>query len=359
MIERDFLLCISRVTFSTEEKNKIAEMLQQFHTELDWNKIIQYAHKNKVIHLMYWNMKRLGLFSYMPKHYHTMIDDSCSCNEIRNNSKFRELERIQRILVEKGIPTAVVKGGYLIDNVYHNRKIRATNDLDMLINRKDINDVDQIMRENGYEVGTFDAKTNTVVPPDKATKLFYKTSMYNLLPYVHLNFDIPWQTTVFDFSFALDFSLDTRPVNAMLDAATQLSGKFELLPEHIFIHMCCHHYREASGVSWKMIGKDLRLIKFCDVREFILQKMDETTLFKAIRFAKEYGLEEAVFFTMTTLQLLYNDGFEQGVLDQLEIRSNSILSKLGCESTATFFDNLFDGHADIRPGVSNHIFIGD
>ncbi len=59
----------------------------------------------------------------------------------------------------------------------------------------------------------------------------------------------------------------------MIDVAYFDNGVWKLKPAHFFIHMCCHHYREGSHASWILIGKDLNIIKFCDVREYVVNCM--------------------------------------------------------------------------------------
>ena len=153
--------------------------------------------------------------------------------------------------------------------------------------------------------------------------------MYNLLPYIKIKEDIPVKIVIFDFSFALDFTLNTKPVEEMLDKAFQTDNGLELLPEHFFVHMCCHHYREASNVAWILIGKDLNLIKFCDVREFILQKMNSDIIAKAVKFAKSHGLEKAVYFTIYFTREIYNDGYETEILESLGIKDEAFLYQFG------------------------------
>lgn len=297
--------------------------------DIDWDLILHLASKNKVLSLLYNNLLINGMIECVPTYYRQIIEDGCSCNYIRNNEKLHEMKKLQSEMQQNSIPVVPVKGGYLIDNVYKDRKIRATNDVDILFKRKDIPRIDAVMKKNGYEYGEYDKDTNAVLPPDTKKKLLYKTKMWNLLPYVKVINEIPNKTVIFDFSFALDFSLDTKPVEEMLDNAIQKDIGLELLPEHFLVHMCCHHYREASNVAWILIGKDLNLIKFCDVREFIHQKMDSDSIKRAISFAKKHDLEKAFYFTVYFTREIYNDGYETEILNALGIVDESFLYQFG------------------------------
>jgi len=323
--EQELLISVCRMTHNmTKDYTKVF-----FARKVNWGKLLQYACKNKVLGFLYDFILTNDLGSVVPNYFLSIMDDYCSCNFLRNEAKLSELEKVRRMMHEKGVLCVPVKGGYLIDNLYKNRRIRATNDIDLLLKKSDISAVDEIMKTVGYEQGEYDPITNSLVSVDRVKRMLYKTSMYNLLPYIKINNDTPSRTIIFDFSFALDFSLDTSPVVEMLDFALASEFGVELLPEYFFVHMCCHHYREASNVAWILIGKDLNLMKFCDVREFVLQKMDPCSIAKAINFAKKHGLEKAVYFTMYFVREIYNDGYETEMLESLGIDDESFLYQFG------------------------------
>lgn len=162
----------------------------------------------------------------------------------------------------------------MIKEIYRDYGIRGTNDFDFLINREDVQLLDLELKKLGFEQGKYSRKSNSVEKFSSEKKMLYKMKMYNLLPYVKVLDNPLLQTVIFDVSHSLDFSLNRLPIKEMIEQA-DFSDRIPCLsPEHFFVHMCCHHYREASHASWIMIGNDLNLIKFCDVREFILKKMD-------------------------------------------------------------------------------------
>lgn len=304
--------------------NEITNVLK---SSLNWEQVLFYASKNKVLSLIYENISGLGFKKYIPKYYQALIEDSCYCNEIRNTEKLEELQKILQAMNDANIDIVPVKGGYLIDNVYKNRRVRATNDIDALIRRKDVKQIDAVMKSLGYVSGELDIDKHEIIQPNQTKKVLYRTKMYNLLPYIKFGQSTPNCYIMFDFSFALDFSLDFAPVEDMINSSVIVGGNKQLLPEHFFVHMCCHHYREASHTEWIRIGKDLNLIKFCDVREFVLQKMNKELLLKAIAFGEKYNLQKAIYFTLFFLKEIYNDGYEQELLTLLNIDDTSFLYK--------------------------------
>lgn len=325
-IEQELLLLTCKVTGDFD--NKRIEMILR-DDNISWERLIKYAYKNKVVYLFYHNICLLKLDKHIPSCFKKLIEDSANCNYINNCEKLKQLDKILSKLKLENIDAVPLKGAYSIDNIYKNRYIRFTNDLDLLIRKKDIERIDQLLISNGYVQADYDFKNNIILIPDKTKKMLHKTKMYNLMPYIKLNDDVPNKTVVFDLSFALDFSLYVEPVNEMLDMAIEADTKLTLRPEHFLMHMCCHHYREASNTAWIMLGEDLHLIKFCDVREFILQKMNSDSIAKTIQFAKKYNLEKALYFTIFFTREIYRDGYETDILTSLNINDEEFMYQFG------------------------------
>lgn len=314
-----------------------------------WEKVFEYAARNKVLFLLTENIRKCGYEENLPKYFTLLVKDGLQCNVIRNTEKLNALKEVCQKLESEGISIVPVKGAYLIDNVYKDRSIRTTNDMDALIRKKDIQRIDEIMKELGYTSDKYDANIQQFKPRSITEKMLYKTKMYNLLPYVKLIGEPFESCIVFDFSHALDFSLDIQPVEEMINSSLFKGGIRQLKPEHFFIHMCCHHYREASHTEWIRLGKDLNLIKFCDVRAFVMNKMDKQSMDNALKFAVKHKLEKAVYFTLHFLGIIYNDGYEQDCLKQLNIEDEEFIYSFGENEYAetkrrkkAFWNSFFD-----------------
>ena len=234
-----------------------------------------------------------------------------------------------KIFCKYRVPIAPVKGGVLVDNIYKGKGVRTTNDIAFLFRKSDLKFIDEVMQNLGYKQGDYDKINNSIILPDIRKKMLYGMSMYNLLRYIKLNHDVPIQTVICDYSFALDLSLSTKPIEEMLEMASQNNIGLELQPEHYFIHLCCNNYNDTTNVVWILNGSDINLIKYCDVREFVLQKMNTDSINKAIIFAKKYGFEKAVYFTIYFTRDIYNDVYETGILNSLSIEDEAFLYQFG------------------------------
>lgn len=347
-MEKEKNIVIEGSRLSHIDRERLSELLKD---TVSWEKIFEYAMRNKVLYLLVHNLHKCELDSYIPDTLIKLVEDSMRCNVLRNDIKFSELENICKKLEDNNIKIVPVKGAYMIDNIYKSRAIRTTNDIDALVQKKDISKLNLIMKELGYSCDKYDELSKSFVKRSGSERMLYKTKMYNLLPYVKIVKQPIEMKVIFDFSHSLDFSLNTEPVQEMIDASYLENNVRKTLPEYYFIHMCCHHYREASHVEWMKIGKDLNFIKFCDVREYILHKMDDISLTKAIEFAKKYHLEEPVYFVLYYLDILYGDGYEKEWMERLVIENDSFVHTFGDDSNEKkyvrkkeFWDSFFDNN---------------
>lgn len=62
--------------------------------------------------------------------------------------------------------------------------------------------------------------------------------------------------------------------------------------------------KEATNAAWIVTDSDVNLIKFCDVREFLLT-MNEEQIIEAIRKAIDIGIEQALFYCFYYSNILY------------------------------------------------------
>ena len=57
--------------------------------------------------------------------------------------------------------------------------------------------------------------------------------------------------------------------------------------------------------------------------------MNQVQIQKAITFAHKYKLEKAIYFTVYYLGRIYNDGYENAILNELNIEDTSFLFSFG------------------------------
>ncbi|MCD1258892.1 nucleotidyltransferase family protein [Paenibacillus athensensis] len=326
--EQQLIILFSRLTFTPEQTERVAELISE---GIDWFLLLRYSVKNKVLPLVWHHLQSQGYRQEVPLRLGQIMNFYKLGTAERNQVYLRELSLVASAFGKNGIPCVPLKGAYLIPQMYKDRGIRTVNDMDCLIRKGDVKSVRSIMQGLGYVEGEYDKKTNTITPVNRERALLWQTNMNNLLPFLKLHDSEYAPVTQIDFSFSLDLELQKEPVEIMITGAVKDadSGFHYLNPAHFFIHQCCHHYKEASNASWVALNSDLNLIKFCDVREYILRFMNEEQLRNAVAFAKDTGLEKAVYFTLYYLKEIFDDGYEEQLLQEFEFSDTSFLYTYG------------------------------
>lgn len=323
--EKKLICLLSRINLNENEKKEISHLLEQ---KISWTYIFDVTLKNKCHLLVFENLKKFEIESDEYSKYSQIVRCMSFYNFYNLKSKYEELNIFLEKL-PKEIKVVPVKGAHLIKNMYKSFYIRATNDFDFLFKKEDLPTIKNILNNLGYYQGDYDSKTNTIIPFNAKKRILYNTKMYNLLPYIKIVNNDALKINLFDFSHSLDFDLKNNIVEEMIDVAYFDNGVWKLKPAHFFIHMCCYHYREGSHASWILIGKDLNIIKFCDVREYVVNCMKHDDILEAINFAKKHNLQKAVYFTIYFVKEIYNTGFEDEILNSLDISDESFLYEYG------------------------------
>jgi hypothetical protein len=283
---------------------------QACEKNVDWYLVFRMALKNKILPLVWHNLSKFDLIQPIPARLQKVIKFYCLGTAERNNVFMTEMAKIMAAMAGSQIMCVPVKGAYLIPNVYKDYSIRTVNDIDCLIRHADAVYIRDLMNSLGYIEGEYDKKSKSIIPLKRAKSILWTTRLNNLMPFVKVTESQYAEFIPFDFSFSLDFSRFTEAVDIIVERSV-VSGNMRCLkPGDFFIHQCCHHYKEATNVSWINIGSDLNLIKFCDVREYVKNVMQESDLDEMIKTAKEFKVEKAVYFVLYYLNLIYADGYE-------------------------------------------------
>lgn len=326
--EQKLIVLASRLTFSDEDKRELQQVIKE---DLNWLYIYHMAIKNKVLSLLYFNLCKLKYKSKIDCKLHQLSEFYQKGHERRNKKYFEEFMKVSKALYQAQIPFAPLKGAFLIPEMYKDFGIRTINDIDCFVSHSNVKRLTQVMNSLGYRQMDYDENTGEFKEITREVDLLWKMNMNNLFPFSKLVDDDFCNIVEFDFSFSLDFRKEVNIVDSMIDHAEKINGRFcsYLRPEDFFIHLCCHLFKEATNVEWVELGQDLNIIKFCDIREYLLRFMDNASLNKAIEFAKKNDFEEAIYYTIYYLKEIYNDGYEQELLDYINIEDSSFIHHFG------------------------------
>lgn len=335
--EQELVILTARLTFNTKTKERINYIIE--NNKINWYIFFQYCLYHKTLTLSWKNLKEIKPTLKFPKYLNFIIRTSYEAIKKQNFYYIEESKKIEQQMIKNNIPIIPVKGISFIQNIYKDQGTRYLGDADYLVKYVNIDQIKDIMLELGYINGEYDEHTMQIIPITRLEELKWKSFMSNLYPFRKLSGLEIFPTYKIDFRFCLDDSLEKNSVNEILDSLDDIKN------EHILIHLCCHLYSEAKHTSSIYLGKDLNLIKLCDIREFIIKCSDKNIIEKTIKFASKYSLEKQVFYTLTLLDIVYNDGYEQIYLDKINLNKNELLNSYGdnLQNLNKFFSkNLLD-----------------
>lgn len=321
-LEENLLLLTSKITCTSLDIEESKNIIN--YIGFNWYDFIGMAIKNKVLLIVYYNLKNWGLDSCIPNVFKCVMRDYYQCNLIRNKVLLAEFSNVKKILETQGVLCCPLKGIYLLETIYADLGVRLLNDIDCLVNYKDEFLLNNIMENNGYIQGSYNRNTNVIEAAKNETKLVHQFSMNGFHPYLKTIDNQFVRYISFDFSYRLDFQADVESADFMLSNCTSQSN---LKKEDFLLHLCIHLYKEAKNMWFISMDKDCLLIKFCDIREYVLKNMPfDLNYIK--EFSSKYNFEDAMFYSLYYTWYIYRDENIKKILDKIKCNYN-ILNQYG------------------------------
>ncbi|MDQ6701133.1 MAG: nucleotidyltransferase family protein [Acidobacteriota bacterium] len=144
--EREILLCCAVTHPGPERVRRLPELLG---ATLDWNAIFEQGGWHGTLPLLYWNLQSLpgGLVPpevliRLRSHFHETAS--------RNLFMTAELVQLLSLFRERGIAAVPLKGPALAHAIYDNLALREFSDLDILVPRRDVGRVQELLASRHY-----------------------------------------------------------------------------------------------------------------------------------------------------------------------------------------------------------------
>jgi hypothetical protein len=238
------LLSCARTHVEPEHRQRIQALLQE---DVDWPDLLQLAIGHKTIPLLYKSlvtccpdMVPTEIMGRLQAHFRT--------NGMRNLTLGAELLKALNHLQEHGVYAVPFRGPLLAEVVYGDLSLRSFQDLDVLVQRKDVARAKDTLASVGYRL---------VVPrrlPAPGHLTFeHAYGLRHAGSGVRL--DLHWEVTEGYFGFTLDPQLWDR-LDTVPFMGRQVAG---LRPEDLFLMLCVH----GAKHGW------VRLAWVCDVAELV------------------------------------------------------------------------------------------
>jgi len=115
-----------------------------------WTAVLALAADEHVLPYLYWNLQRLDALSALPEALRRQLHAGYMGNAARNRALLHYVEQILTAFAQRNLPVIVLKGTYLVDQVYPSPGARAVGDTDLLVPADRIAEAVAVLEDLGY-----------------------------------------------------------------------------------------------------------------------------------------------------------------------------------------------------------------
>ena len=264
----------------------------------------------------------IGLFSYHKIDmifYEWLIKCNCDISEqlIRKkgeieykNNKYIEIAKlISKELIDNGISHVFLKGIYCATNIYKQYWQRYFGDIDLLVEKKNIKKVENVLLKFGY-IYAFESGDGILCPASRSDVLFQKTFTHEMHNMARIE-ENGWISNV-DVNFLFSWNgLDTNNTISLLDFKEHIVYNNDLyfFDDIInYVHLCCHLYNEAVyfALDKNFFGndpKEVRLDRIIDIA-ILSQRLTVSDFNIISNISIRYNLSEKICFSILLVDQL-------------------------------------------------------
>ncbi|TKB91034.1 MAG: hypothetical protein E8D41_11345 [Nitrospira sp.] len=209
---------------------------QQIHSDiinpqLSWEKTLGAACQLGIGPLLYARLGELGVRDKIPVDVLRQSKAHCFSSQARNMKVYAELKTVLEALTGEGLPVIVLKGAVLAELVYQHVGLRTMADVDLLVDKKNLDKAGSILERLGY------------VPDEHhRDKHWYREHHHHLVPYVSsdgsMTIEIHWhiiERTAFNDLPIEELWAHARAVKIASVPCLTLSAEHMLL--HVGLHL--------------------------------------------------------------------------------------------------------------------------
>lgn len=144
-VEMDVLLCVGRRSLSLAGQQRLRNLLS---AGVDWERLQRFASRHKLLPLLYWHLREVS--DAVPASVLDRLEQSFLDNARRMLTLTAELVGIVEALAARQVPAVPYKGPALGVEAYGNLSLRRAADLDIVVRRRDLPCVRELLRSRGY-----------------------------------------------------------------------------------------------------------------------------------------------------------------------------------------------------------------
>lgn len=219
----------------------------------------------------------------------------------------------------KDIPYAYIKGEALSVTAYGDFGYRDYHDLDILINRRDIKKLEEIMLENGFEQCVYEKngekrgltrREKVMMMNSHQTAPFTKRIGKNELLEIDVNYDVLWGEYA-GKRIDIDELLEDTVSLDLYDYSVRI-----LEPVKNFVQVCLHHYKEMNGVYFFKLKNPISVPMFQDIAMLFKNEV-ENRISDLVDFSMKHEIGMYIYYMLYYADKIFGDSTIREALDML------------------------------------------
>lgn len=299
-------------------KGKFAnkEVLNELMKEkLDYPYILGQLLYNRVGAIAYITLKKNQLLHSVNREFRNSLKSIYEYNFNKTDSFINSLTLLKNICANFQFPYAFLKGSYLV-NIY-DKGLRTSNDIDILINPKNITELTDKLKVAGFEQGN--VRNEEFVRASRTEIISSRMNRGETVPF-EKEVNLPSMKYLeIDVNFSLGFrpGMDDSIVSDFLDRTQPLilNSISTLNRTDFLMHLCAHLYKEATVMSWVEMSRDISLYKYCDIYLFVHNFMNEEFATELIQRIEDVGMAKECYYALYNSRELF--GIQNKNLDKV------------------------------------------
>ena len=293
-----------------ENDEKLIEMFN--NKSINWIEVLGYLTYHRVAGLVYEKMNNINirLLDYPVFLTSYMINESQKIRAIEQN---KWINKISEALTYNNITHVFLKGSVLNSTLFSYGS-RVSNDIDLLINKKNIVKATEVLNNLGFIQGKFDYKKNIIKPFTQEEIENSIKTRGETAPFIKISDNPTIKTVDVDINFSLDWNPNTseNTISYFLDNRIQIENHdkeliYSLNDYHNFMELCVHLYKDSALIDILTKRKVLDLYKFVDIYYFIKSRFKNIEIAKLYEEIKKFKLEKYIYFALTYITELFPD----------------------------------------------------
>lgn len=270
-------------------------------------------------------------------------------NKICINERFTTCQKIFEAFHKYQIPYAVIKGAVLSQMAYDDPFCRQSSDIDLIIDRRDLETVKQILFKNRFIQGRI--VQDKIIPFNRKELLFQITMSHQTAPFIKKTSNIVCPFVNVDINLDLFWGeksqkTDMKEVLRHTEPTEICNVKTQkLTPEMEFISLCLHHYKDANSL-YLLWQKSLNLSLFCDIYFYL--KRNPLNIKKLKALCEQLHATDYVYYDIYYTNKIFDDTLLFPYMKELQTDTcANILNTFGLTLQEqktwelSFYDRLF------------------